>query len=94
VALEIETTVTFGKAPEIISVWTNDPKWVRRIMKAGIKPTRVGDRQPKEPCGYWFDVPEMQFRMRFRSQADLQKAKATGVRLQRAQQAQGPNASM
>ena len=62
---EVETTVTFGKSAEFIQVWTNDPKWVRRIKKAGVQPTQVGQRS-NEPDSYWFDVPAVKFVMRFR----------------------------
>jgi hypothetical protein len=66
-ASEIETTVTFGKMPEFIAVWTNDPKWVRRILKIGVKPTQIGDRSATgDPDSYWFDVPAEKFVMRFR----------------------------
>lgn len=67
-AAEIETTVTFGKMPLFVQVWTNDPKWVRRIKRAGVEPTQVGDRSASgEPDSYWFDVPVDKFKMRFRS---------------------------
>lgn len=78
-ASDIETTVTFGKMAEFVQVWTNDPKWVRRIVKAGVSPQLVGKRDG-EPDSYWFDVPADKFVMRFRKGVS-EAARMAGKRL-------------
>lgn len=84
-AFEIETTVTFGRQAGIIRVWTNDPKWVRRVGKAGAEPTQVGQRVG-EPDSYWFDVRVEKFVMRFRKGVPVSR-KLAGIRLQRSTEA-------